>query len=216
MCWTTANRRPTIMNMSTSPENLTSVTLLVRLRDLEDQEAWEEFVERYAPQVFHWCRQNYLQDSDARDVTQEVLSKLVIAMRQFEYQPERGSFRSWLRVVTRNTVRDLGRRWEQRLRGSGETHVHEFLHRICDDDSLDGLADSIESRFNQEVLAEAEQRVRNRVQPKTWEAYQRTAVQQQPARQVAEALQMPVSEVYVAKSRVLKHLRQEVESLDQG
>ncbi len=198
-----------------SSEHLTSVTLLIRLRDLDDQDAWSEFVDRYAPQVFHWCRENYLQDSDARDVTQEVLSKLVIAMREFEYKPARGSFRGWLRVVTRNTVRDLGRRWEQRLRGSGDTSVNEFLHHICDDDSLDNLAESIQSRFNSEILAEAEQRVRGRVQPKTWEAYERTAVRQQAARDVADALQMPVSEVYVAKSRVLKHLRAEVAVLDQ-
>jgi RNA polymerase sigma-70 factor (ECF subfamily) len=202
--------------MNASPDNLTSATLLLRLRDLDDQEAWDEFVERYAPQVFYWCRENYLQDSDARDVTQEVLSKLVISMREFEYRPDRGSFRGWLKVVTRNTVRDLGRKWEQRIRGSGDTNVHDYLHRLADRSSLDSLADSIESRFNQEVLAEAEQRVKLRVHPRTWEAYFRTAVQQETAKQASEALEMTVSEVYVAKSRVLKLLRDEVAILDQS
>lgn len=196
----------------------TSATLLLRLRDLDDQEAWNEFVERYTPQVFQWCRENHLQDSDASDVTQEVLGKLVGCMRDFEYQPDKGSFRGWLRTVTRNAVRDLARRWERKILGSGDTRVNDFLHRIATPDKLELLAESIESQYEHELLAEAESRVRLRVNDRTWQAYRLTAVRQVPAKEAAAQLQMPVSEVYVSKSRVLKHLREEVARLsdDQG
>ena len=194
-------------------ETSTSATLLLRLRNLEDQDAWNEFVERYAPQVFGWCRQNGLQDSDAGDVTQEVLAKLVTAMRDFEYRSDKGSFRGWLRTVTRNAVRDLARRWERRISGSGDSQVNEFLHRIAAPDNLELLAASIESQYEQELLAEAESRVKLRVKAKTWDAYQLTTGEQCPAKVVAEKLEMTVSEVYVCKSRVLKLLREEVERL---
>ena len=196
-------------------ETSTSATLLLRLRDLDDQEAWSDFVERYAPQVFQWCRENYLQDSDASDVTQEVLGKLVSSMRSFEYRPEKGSFRGWLRTVTRNTVRDLARRWDRKISGSGDTQVNEFLHRLAAPEKLESLAESIEAQYEQELLAEAEGRIRIRVQEKTWQAYHLTAVQQLPAKEVAVQLGMPVSEVYVSKSRVIKHLREEVARLSQ-
>ena len=194
----------------------TSATLLLRLRNLDDQDAWDEFVQRYAPQVFFWCRQNGLQDSDASDVTQEVLAKLVACMRDFEYQSQRGSFRGWLKTVTRNAVCDLARRWERRIGGSGDTHVHDFLHRLAAPEKLETLAESIESQYEQELLAEAESRVKLRVKAQTWEAYQLAAIQRLSAKDTAERLQMSVSEVYVCKSRVIKHLREEVERLSKG
>ena len=187
--------------------------MLLRLRNLDDQEAWNQFVDRYAPLVFRWCRENRLQDSDASDVTQEVLGKLVASMRGFEYQPSKGSFRGWLRTVTRNAVRDLARRWEQRIRGSGDSQVSEFLHQIASPSQLDALAESIESQYQAELLSEAEALVKLRVNPNTWRAYQMAAMEQVPAKDVAEILSMSISDVYVAKSRVLKHLRDEVARL---
>ena len=76
-----------------SDETPTSGTLLMRLRELDDRAAWNEFVERYAPRIYGWCRHHRLQESDAADVTQEVLGKLVKVIRSFEYDPRRGSFR---------------------------------------------------------------------------------------------------------------------------
>lgn len=200
--------------MNPNTQTSTSATLLLRLRDLNDQEAWDDFVERYAPQIFRWCRQNSLQESDAGDVTQEVLGKLVSAMRSFEYHPGKGSFRGWLKTVTRNTVIDLSRRWEQRVRGSGDTIVNESLLQLCEPERLDSLAARIEAQYEQELLAEAESRVKLRVKPQTWEAYRLTAREDVPAAEAALKLGMPISEVYVSKSRVIKHLKQEVARLN--
>ena len=200
--------------MATHLSTSTSATLLLRLRDLDDQEAWNDFVKRYTPQVFAWCKRNGLQDSDAGDITQDVLTKLVVAMRSFEYDSRRGSFRGWLKTVTQNAVRDLGRSWQKRTQGSGDSRVIQYLHEISRDESLDDLASQIESRYEQELLAEAEDRVKLRTKPKTWEAYRLTAVEQRPAAEVARTLEIPISEVYVAKSRVLKRLREEVSRLE--
>ena len=104
----------------------TSPTLLGRLRGGPTDEAWSEFVDRYAPTVFSWASATGLQESDAADVTQDVLLKLLNQMRIFEYRPSVGSFRGWLKTVTMNAARDLGRKIQRRPAGSaGLSGVHD-------------------------------------------------------------------------------------------
>lgn len=191
----------------------TSRTLLLRVREPTDRQAWEEFVNRYAPKIFNWCRRYQLQESDAADVTQDVLVKLVRAMRDFQYDPARGSFRGWLKTVTANAVRDLVGHWKKVGRGSGDTAVGKLLATIKDDKVIEALSAEIETCHQHELLAEAERLVQPRVQPHTWQAYRLAAVEQRKATDVAEELGIPVSEVYVAKSRVLKMLRDAVKLL---
>lgn len=191
----------------------TSGTLLMRLRELDDREAWNEFVERYTPRIYGWCRRYRLQQSDAADVTQEVLSKLVKVIRSFEYDPRRGSFRGWLKTVTNNAVRDFLSELSAPGRGSGDTRIGAALGAIQDPTAIGELTAALEEEAERTLLREAEERVRLRVQPQTWEAYRLAAVDSLPAVDVAMRLSMPVAEVYVAKSRVVKCLREEVERL---
>jgi len=200
--------------MNDAREFDTSATLLMRLRDLDDREAWDAFVERYTPVIFSWCLRFQLQDSDASDVTQDVLFKLVRFMREFRYDPARGSFRGWLKTVTNNTVRDLAKSWKTRTRGSGDSAVAQMLSSIQSPESLASLASVIEAQYEQELLHAAEQRVKLRVKPHTWEAYRQVAVDRKPAATVAAELDMPIGEVYVAKSRVIKSLREEIRKLE--
>lgn len=199
--------------MPSSNESKTHATLLLRVRDLGDQAAWAEFLERYGPKIYGWCRRQRLQEADAADVTQDVLSKLVAVMQRFEYHPGRGSFRAWLKTVTRNAIHDVAAKWDQAVRATGSELGHEQLTQLQAPEAIAELQATLEDEAQQEVLREAEARVRLRVRPHTWEAYQGTAVQQRPSTEIAAALGIPVSEVYVARSRVLKMLRQEVEKL---
>lgn len=127
--------------MSESDDRIprTSHTLLMRVRDIEDRKAWNEFVDRYAPLIFNWCRRLRLQETDAADVTQEVLYKLVKAMREFRYDASRGTFRAWLKTVTSNAVRDLVQKWRQPGQGSGDSGVFQLIGSVEDDESLDTL-----------------------------------------------------------------------------
>jgi len=202
--------------MSTNPisNTQTSYTLLTRIRDVSDQQAWEEFVECYAPKIFLWCRRFHLQESDAADITQEVLVKLVSAMQSFVYDPVRGSFRGWLKTITTNAVRDLGRTWKRDQRTHGDVRLAPLLESLEDPEAVRALEEVIEGGHRQQVLQEAETQVALRVQSRTWKAYQLTAVEERPAAQVARDLQMRISEVYVAKSRVMKMLRETIIRLE--
>ena len=202
------------MVIKRATDTQTSGTLLMRVRDVNDQQAWNEFVEHYAPKIFLWCRQFRLQESDASDVTQDVLVKLVKTMQSFVYDPSRGSFRGWLKTITSNTVRDLGRDWQRKGRASGDERLQQLAVSVEDPVAIQALEEAIDGAHREQILQEAEARVALRVQPHTWKAYRLTAIQQQPAAQVARELEMRISEVYVAKSRVIKMLRETVAVLE--
>ena len=202
--------------MDSDNDTRTSSSLLLQLKDLSNTRAWEEFVARYAPRIFGWCRRHGLQESDASDITQEVLGKLVKAMQTFQYNASRGRFRSWLKTVTNNAVRDFARELTGPGRGSGGTTVQRNLSAIQDPQTLQELKDTIRAEVERELLLAAEERVQRRVQEHTWQAYRLTANNRLTASEAAQQLQLTVSDIYVAKSRVIKMLRAEIEDLDQS
>jgi RNA polymerase sigma-70 factor (ECF subfamily) len=116
--------------------------------------------------------------------------------------------------VTNNAIRDLVQQWNRSGRGSGDSQVIESMAAIQAPEALAALAAEIEAEAEWELLREAQERVKLRVKPHTWHAYYGVAIDSRPAAEVAQSLGMPVAEVYVAKSRVLKLLRQEIEKLD--
>src|SRR5690242_4393418 len=108
----------------------TSATLLGRLRlEPTDTEAWAEFVERYGLLIRAWCRRWRLQDADADDVTQIVLTKLAQRLCSFEYDPAR-SFRGWLKTVAHHAWRDFVDSRQRGGQGAGDTNVQERLECI--------------------------------------------------------------------------------------
>ena len=93
-------------------------TLLTRLQNPADQQAWDEFVQLYQPLIFGFARSRGVQDADARDITQRVLWAVARAADRWEPGRDRGRFRGWLARVTTNAVINLVQR-ESQHRGSG-------------------------------------------------------------------------------------------------
>jgi len=191
-------------------ESLTSATLLGRLRQVPmDQAAWAEFTERYGRKIYGWCRQWNLQAADAEDVTQIVLLKLAAKMQTFLYDPAK-SFRAWLKTVTRNAWNDY---WAGRSRvaATGGSQAVELLQTV---EAREDLVRRLDDEFDRELLEEATARVRLRVRPRTWEAFERTALQGQSGAEAAKELGMKVATVFVAKSKVQAMLQEELRKLD--
>src|SRR5215469_459479 len=100
--------------MTTSPH--TRPSLLVRIRDAADREAWRQFVELYAPLVYRFARRRGLEDADAADLTQDVLQAVARGSARLEYDPRRGTFRGWLFTVARNKLHTFLKRKQRLLR----------------------------------------------------------------------------------------------------
>src|SRR5258708_26036876 len=83
---------------------LTRASLIVRLRDGRDHEAWRQFVELYSAVIYGFARKRGLQDADAADVMQDVLRSVARAAGRLNYDPSRGSFRGWLYTIARNKI----------------------------------------------------------------------------------------------------------------
>jgi RNA polymerase sigma-70 factor (ECF subfamily) len=199
--------------MTRAPDSLTRVTLLGRLRrNPADQAAWNEFVQHYGAKVYGWCKKWTLQDSDAQDVTQNVLLKLARKMRDFSYDPSR-SFRAWLKTLTRNAWQDFLESRGRAGMGSGDGRVEELLHSV---EARQDLVQQLEEEFDRELLAEAINRVRPRVAARTWEAYRLTAEEGLSGAEAARRTSLAVGRVYVAKHRVQKMLQEEIRKLEQG
>jgi RNA polymerase sigma factor (sigma-70 family) len=185
----------------------TSGTLLGRLRGQSlDQAAWEEFVRRYSPRIYQWCRKWRLQEADAKDVTQDVLLKLASRMRTFDYDPAR-SFRSWLRTVTQSALSDF---FAERRRAERSTPELDELP------ARESLLDDLNEEFDREVLEEAMARVELRVSPHRWQAFRLTALEGLSGAEAATRLGMPVATVFTAKSKIHRLVQQEVQRLNAG
>jgi RNA polymerase sigma-70 factor (ECF subfamily) len=191
-------------------ESQTSPTLLARLRQVPaDQAAWALFTERYGRKIYAWCRQWNLQEADAEDVTQTVLLKLAATMQSFVYDPAK-SFRGWLKTVVRHAWSDY---WSGRkaVVATGGSRAVEMLHTV---EAREDLVQRLGEEFDRELLDEAAARVRQRVVPRTWQAFEMTAVQGRSGAEAAAALGMKVATVFVARSKVQKMLQEEIRSLE--
>jgi RNA polymerase sigma-70 factor (ECF subfamily) len=191
--------------MSSNPEGDTSLTLIERVQKFPaDREAWDEFVRRYHPMIHAWCVKWGLQTSDADDVAQDVLLKLLAVMQRFRYDPSR-SFSGWLKIVTQNTWNDF---CNDRRRQPGQIDpdipIAELSAARVD------LERELEDLFDRDLFETALRRVAKRVKPVTWEAFRLSAVDGLPGQEVGRRLHVPVAHVFVAKNRVQKLLQEEI------
>ena len=188
----------------------TSPTLLGRLcQDPGDQSAWQQFVSQYTPHIYGWCRRWNLQSADAEEVTQNVLLKLVEKLSGFRYDPARG-FRAWLKTLTHHAWVDYLESLKARGLGAADSAVVALLERI---EARDDLVQRLEAEYDQELLEEAMNRVRQRVEPQTWEAFRLMSVEGLSGSGAAQRIPMKEAMVFVARGRVLKLLREEVRKL---
>jgi RNA polymerase sigma-70 factor, ECF subfamily len=183
----------------------TSISLLERLRQPFDQEAWERFVRLYTPLMNHWARRLGGQGQDAEDLVQDVFALLVRKLPEFRYDG-RKSFRGWLWTVTLNKWRQ-----KQRQRGAADTASGADALALLEDPAG---TDAVEKAEYQDYLVgRALQLMQSEFRPATWQACWQLIVVGRPAEEVAAELGMGIDAVYAAKSRVLRRLRRELEGL---
>jgi RNA polymerase sigma-70 factor, ECF subfamily len=189
----------------------TSTGLLQRAKS-HDPEAWRRLTHLYGPVVYRWIRQCGLQAGDAADVAQEVFFAVWTGLANFRKEQPGDSFRAWLWTITRNKVRDFGRRRAASASPRGGDDAQQRLEQIPEippDETTDtpGRAGADEAILRCVALVQAE------FEPRTWQAFWQTAVEGRTGADVSENLGISVGAVYMAKSRVLRRLREELQDL---
>jgi RNA polymerase sigma-70 factor (ECF subfamily) len=196
--------------MGKDPAKDTSLTLMMRVQqDPADPTAWDEFVQKYQPMIRAWCLKWGSQSCDADDVAQQVLMKLMSAMKT--YRCDAGtSFRGWLKSVTHNA-------WIDFVRRPRDSQAADWLGSLADSsDALEDLEKRMELAFERELLELAMKRVEPRVKAHTWEAFVLTSIENLSGAEAAARMGQPASKVFVAKHRVMKLLEEEVRYLREG
>jgi RNA polymerase sigma-70 factor (ECF subfamily) len=187
----------------TSPANpsLTSLSLLEAVR-ARDPEAWQRLAPLYGPLVYGWCRRQGLQAGDAEDVVQDVFLTVAARVADFRREREGDTFRGWLWTVMRHKIGDWIRRRNKQPQAAGGTDAYQHLQTTPAPDAGEADGDSGAASLYRRGL----DLIRAEFEERTWQAFWRVAGQD-PA-DVAAALGLSRNAVYVAKSRVLRRLRE--------
>ena len=191
----------------------TRVSLLARLRDGQDQAAWSQFVDLYAPLVYRYLRKQGLQDADAADLCQDALTAIAGAVGRWEYDPHRGAFRNWLFTIVRRKLWNWQATQRSRTPASGDSSTRQLLEQHP---APEVNAAQWQAEWEQHVIAWACAQVRQGVTEATWQAFWRTAHDGQTGKQVAAELGLSVAAVYHARGRVLARLRELVQTAEQS
>jgi RNA polymerase sigma-70 factor (ECF subfamily) len=187
----------------------TRASLLVRLRDPQDEAAWRAFVDLYGPLVYGYLRKQALQDADAADLCQDVLTAVAGAVGRLEYDSARGAFRNWLFTVVRRKLSTWRRARRSRPDVGGDPGSDRLLANCA---APEPSAEEWEVEWRQRVFAWACEQVRRDVTEATWQAFWRTAIDGQRGKQVAADLGLSVAAVYHARNRVRTRLVELVRS----
>jgi RNA polymerase sigma-70 factor (ECF subfamily) len=189
----------------------TSRSLLERLK-ADDAAAWDRMVTLYSPLVWRWCRRWGLREQEIADVVQEVYQAVAMHIASFRKERASDTFRGWLRTIARNKVNDLFRRQVSEPEGGGGTEAQAWFAALPEPPPPEGGSSSEDSSEGL-LLGRALDLIRNEFEDRTWKAFWTTAVDGRSPAEVAGELNMSAGAIRVAKSRVLRRLRQELGDL---
>jgi RNA polymerase sigma-70 factor (ECF subfamily) len=181
-------------------------SLLVRLR-AGQAGAWERLVRLYGQTVYVWCRGAGVSEADAADVSQEVFAAVARHIADFRRERPGDSFRGWLWTITRNKVRDHWRRQADEVQAAGGTTAQQVMNQVPED----GLPDTEAGAEGEAggLYRRALELIRSEFEERTWRAFLMVTVEGRLPADAAAALGTTPGAVYIAKSRVLKRLREE-------
>ncbi len=191
--------------------NETSLSLLTRLRRSPESQSWDRLVELYAPLIRAWLRKYDVQDSDADDLLQDVLLAVSKDLGKFDHGGKPGAFRAWLKAIMVNRLRKFWRARDRRPQARGDSDIDARLAQL--DDPASEMSQIWNRQHDQHVLRQLLALAEPNFEPNTWKAFCRVALDGAGPDVVAKELEISLNAVCLAKSRVLRRLRQESDGL---
>lgn len=188
----------------------TKVSLILRLGQPDDHDAWSEFVKVYQPVIYWAAKRQGLQSADADEVVQKVLSSISTALQKRPHDHERAKFRTWLFRVTQNAVINTVQR-QRPDRSTGDTATRFVLDQLID--SNDEF-EEYELAYERSVFRWAASKIKPEFHPETWTSFWKTMVEGETCESVAAAIGKEIGSIYAARSRVMKRLKEKVQEFD--
>jgi RNA polymerase sigma-70 factor, ECF subfamily len=191
----------------------TSTSLLDRIRLHDDGPSWKRLVDLYTPLIQGWLRRygSAVQAHDLDDLVQEVLAQVVRGLPEFQHNRRPGAFRCWLRMIAVHRLLAFRRAQKSRPVASGDSVIDGQLAQLEDPESA--LSSLWDHEHDRHVLRRLRELIQPEFNPTTWQAFTRTALKGERAADVAADLGITLNAVLLAKSRVLRRLRQESQGL---
>jgi RNA polymerase sigma factor (sigma-70 family) len=194
----------------------TRLSLLSRLRNLEDQTSWQRFFDTYWPLIFNVARRAGLSEVEAQDVVQDTVIAVARQIPDFRYDRARGSFKSWLLTITRRRIADHWRKKYYRVAGR-EVHREETLD--TKQTEMEPLAGAEMERiwteeWEQHILDTALARIKRAANPLQFQMFHLHVIKGQNVDQVTERLGVKAAEVYWAKYRLGARLKKEMRAVE--
>ena len=186
----------------------TRPSLLLRVRDPDDREAWDEFSYIYRPVICRIATFKGMQTADAEDLAQQVLLAISQAIERWTPQPGGPKFRTWVRRIAENAILNAITRGVPD-KGSGDEEMKSFLEQRIAKEGPD--SDLLKTEYRREVFHIAAQQIRGEFSDDTWNSFWLSAVDGMDVEAAAKQLGRSRGSVYASRSRVMKRLRQKVE-----
>ena len=193
--------------------NRTRTTMVLGLRDLEDQKVWNRFFESYWKLIYHSARKAGLDDADAQEVVQETVITITKKIGGFDYDRNKGSFKGWLMQTTKWKIADQFRKIN-RTKSRESDAMSEIIEELPDE--LANVDTFWKDNWQKELFDAAIEKTRDEVNPLYFQIYNRLVVKEIKAKDVARELAVPVSQVYLAKHRVTEAIKKSVEEMNDG
>jgi RNA polymerase sigma-70 factor (ECF subfamily) len=193
---------------------LTSASLLERLRHQADPADWQRLTAIYRPWLVSWLRRHGMGDADAEDLVQDILVVVLHELPFFQHNRKAGAFRAWLRTIAVNRLRDALRARSYRPTATGDSAFLDQLEQLEDPTSV--LSKVWELEHDRHIIGRLLAMIEPDFQPVTWQAFRGVMLDGQSPRETAARLGISVNAVLLAKSRILARLRQEARGLIEG
>jgi RNA polymerase sigma-70 factor (ECF subfamily) len=184
----------------------TRASLIVRLADAQNAQAWDEFARLYQPVVYRLALRRGFQHADAEELVQEVMLAVARAVEGWVPDQDQGRFRDWLHRIARNLMINFLTRRKHQVWGTGKSDMQQMLEAKSESDAA--ITQMFEIEIRREGFRWAAKQVQKEVKQNTWQAFWMSAIDDVPVAEVARQLGMSVGSVYIARSRVMARLRQ--------
>lgn len=189
----------------------TRKSLLSRLKNWDDNDSWREFFETYWRLIYDVARQAGFNDAEAQDVVQETIVSVAGKINEFRYDPTKGRFKNWLRLIARRRIADQLRK---KYRQTGLAKANEGENWDAGQEATTELDTIWDREWQKRLVVLAMERVKRRVKAEHYQIFELCTVQEWPATKVAKALGVTLTMIYVTRHRIGGMLKKEIKRVE--